>query len=218
MGQNTEQAKIALRNFLDFSKMPSLKGSGELNRQFATKLFKLWASGTSFLELVDMFEGTPYAFSFDQIKGLAHVRRWEDQKKAVLQEAYETLKVHTVVVKAEKIKVLNRLNNLVLQDLEEEYREWVATGKNPKKKPSWLPHTTKDLDLWFKLHDFIASGGHEAAKKVEVKNIDAKEDIPIEDLSDEEVSMLLKALVDKRNNVIDVTESSRELEKQIVNE
>ena len=193
---NAIQEKV-FDQYLEATNFPKLDN---ISKKFGEQLFKLWVTGTSFLELIEMYDGTPYQFDFNQIQNLYHSTRWEEKKQTILNGVYETLRVQTLIAKADKIKVFNKINSLVIHEIEDEYSEYLSSGKKLEKRPKWMPNNQKELEIWFKLHDFIVSGGHELKQKADLTINNVSGDQGVDDLNDEQLTMFLKALCENKIN------------------
>ena len=134
------------------------KANRSIDFEFGELLFKLWVSGKSFASIQQMFLGTPKEFSYLSIINHAQRENWEARKKEMMDKVRQNNLEQLEFLYTEKLRALNEVIILTTERIKIEYQEYL---KNPLLKPSWMPSTMKELDILFRLHDFVASGGVE---------------------------------------------------------
>ena len=131
----------------------------KITDQLEMVLFKLWMAGKTLTELSEMYRDTEFAFSVTALSLAKRKYDWDGRREKLLQRIREKNEEEIDIFNSEKLNILHLIITLSKQTIEREYRRYCKNPQDPNNRPSWLPTTIKDLDILFRAHEFIASGG-----------------------------------------------------------
>ncbi len=167
-------------------------------------LFKLWMMGKSLEELVGLYEGTAEEFSMSSLYRSMLQYAWKERREKILSKVREGIDEEIELFTSEKIKTLHVIMSLTSDIVQRGYQDYL---KNPSKHPDWVPSSMKDIDILYKLHDFVVSGGVEK-NAISIKRADQLLSTPLPDGVARQMLQLLSEastqdLVRKASGVID---------------
>lgn len=146
-----------------------------ISPQLNEVLFRLHMSGSHDSDLVRLYEGTTHEFSLATLINAKKANKWAERKAQIIDAAKQTSSEAIEIGISERLKTMNKIINIVSDQIDAEYKEWAA-NPNPKNKPWWMPKNVKDLEIMFKLYDHVLSGGvqqHAIGLNAAPKNYDS---------------------------------------------
>lgn len=155
-------------------------------------LFKLWLSGKSLMEIHRLYEGTPKEFSLRCLYRTVVYYKWRERKELLLAAIREKTNEDIEIFLARKIDIVNETITLSHEEMIREYKLYVSKNYDQRYRPGWLIGSAKDMEILFKLHDFLVSGG------TNKHSVDVNSNINVGmEMSDEVAAKMLKLLSDE---------------------
>lgn len=155
-----------------------------IDEKFNEYLFRLWYCGKTWSELVRMFEGTEKAFTLMTLRRAVKKYKWYERREKLGQELQKDGDKMILNFTRKRREILNHTIMLLGDELDAHLQD---PENNPK--PSWFPKKTSDLDIIFRLTEFMNNGGADKSQ------IDLKNSIDVDlKISDKAASKILKYL------------------------
>ncbi len=194
-------------NQLQISKKKPQKHKTSITPILNEILFKMWMAGKSPSELIEIYEGTGDEFTQSSLHRAMIQYSWKERREAILAKVREGVDEEIELFTSKKLKTIHHIMSITSDQIQREYQNFLKNPDDPYKRPSWLPSTMKDLDLLYRLHDFIVSGGVEK-HAIGLKNADKAMAEPLpENIATQMLKLLAEAstkeMIAKSTNTIE---------------
>lgn len=188
---------------IDFAKKSDSISIENISNDTRQRLFQMWSLGMSYHDLLRTYRGTAEEFSFDQLLKVAEVDNWVENRKLMINNRLSDLIAGQQVAQMTRLDALNKVLFWSNEEMFNEMKDYINSGKDPDKRPSWLPNTLKDVEILMNLHNSILkqSDGDLYAflqNNTQINNYNINGNNENEGDSENDIVEVLKVLADKK--------------------